>query len=610
VADAEPDETALVGAFVGRIRVAPLAGPQLVDVSFTADDPEFAARAVNALVEGYVAENLERLSAEAQGTLIWLEGELKHQRTLVEQAEHSLAEYRASQNALSLGTDDIVSERLTQLNAAVTRLETTRLQKESLYNQVRDIDPNSDEATTFAAVAQNQAVQEATLRVNDFGNELTQLGGRYGLRHPKVIKVQSNIAAAREQLRLATAQSIQTIYNEYQSTFDEEQRLKAELQRQEQAALDLGRKNVRYSVLERDAASIRRVYDLLLQQQKELQVANNRTNNVRIVDRAQVPGVPFTPNTRRDWYRALMAGLVLALGLVFSVEYLDETIRTPGDVARSIDAPFLGLVPNVGGQHMPLLSGTVPHEFGEALRALRTSLVFASTSSENRIVALTSAQPLEGKTTSASNLALGLALGGMRVLLIDADMRRPSVHKGLGVPNATGLSQVLVGQVPARDAIQQTRDPNLFVLSAGQPPPNPSELLASNGMKNLLKKLEKDQFDWVLIDTPPVLAVTDAAVVASMVAGVVFVVRSEMTSSRQALQALDVLQASANPRIIGVVLNRVNLQRDKYYYSRYYGRHFKDYYATLKEWFPSPSSAREDSMRPMMRPVLIRIRWK
>jgi capsular exopolysaccharide synthesis family protein len=320
------------------------------------------------------------------------------------------------------------------------------------------------------------------------------------------------------------------------------------------------------------------VYESLLQQQKELSVvSNSRANNVQVMDRAEVPGAPFTPNPRRDWMMALLFGVGLAVGLALGVEYLDDTVKTPEDVTRRLRLPLLGLVPAVRGEQVPILTGKVPHDFGEAFRSLRTSLVFTSGGEATRIIAVTSSQPLEGKTTTACNLAAALALGGSRVLLIDADMRRPGLHKAMGLQNGVGLSHLLVGQARVRDAVQRTTEPNLFVITAGRTPPNPSELLASERMKGFVANLVAGPFDWVLIDTPPVLAVTDAVILAQAVSGLVFVVGAEMTRRVHAERALETLRAS-QPHVIGAVLNRVDFDGNKYYYSRYYGYQYKSYY--------------------------------
>jgi capsular exopolysaccharide synthesis family protein len=220
----------------------------------------------------------------------------------------------------------------------------------------------------------------------------------------------------------------------------------------------------------------------------------------------------------------------------------------------------------------------VPHDFGEAFRSLRTSLISRYPGEGTKIIIVTSAQPLEGKTTTAANMAMALAYGGSRVLLVDADMRRPGLHRPLRLTNERGLSQVLIGQARVRDVIQRTVDPNLLAITAGKTPPNPSELLASERMKTLLANLSHGPFDWIVIDTPPVLAVTDAVILAPAVSGVTFVVGAEMTRRRLAERALETITA-AHPKMTAVVLNKVDFARNKYYYSRYYGHQYKNYYA-------------------------------
>jgi capsular exopolysaccharide synthesis family protein len=224
------------------------------------------------------------------------------------------------------------------------------------------------------------------------------------------------------------------------------------------------------------------------------------------------------------------------------------------------------------------LAREVPHDFGEAFRSLRTSLVFTSRCDGARLVGVTSTQPLEGKTTTACNLAMVLAYGGARVLLIDADMRRPGLHRTLGMQNNAGLSHVLTGQARVREVVRRTHDPNLLVITAGRTPPNPSELLASERMHQLLANLAAGPFDWVIVDTPPVLAVTDAVILAPYLSGIAFVVGAEMTRRAHVERAMQTLQTAGRQPIIGVVLNRVDFDRNKYYYSRYYGYQYKSYY--------------------------------
>ena len=573
-------EHAQLGFFVGRIQVSPVVNTRLVDVMFTSADPVFAAEAVNTHVETYVQRNLDSRLETVQQTLVWVSGELATQQAAVEASDQALATYRESQDALSLNAStDIVTTRLADLNEQVTRAEADTRQRETLYTQVADLDPDSDDATGVPAVAQSPNLVRATGDLAQLEAQKVTLSGRYGPRHPSIVDVNSRIASAQRQVKTEVRRAILAIRTEYESALGEEQRLRLEFDRQKLRAEDLSRKKVGYGVLERQAASNQRVYESLLQQEKELQVvANSRTNNVQLMDRAPVPGAPYTPNTPRNWMTAVVVGLILALGLVGVVEYLDDTIKTPDDVSRRLRLPLLGVVPAVPGKRRPTLMTEVPNDFGEAFRSLRTALVFTNGGSSSCIIGLTSTQPQEGKTTCAVNLAHVLAVGGARVLLLDADMRRPSAHKSLDIANSVGLSQVLVGQARIRDAIQRTHDPNLFALTAGQSPPNPSELLASEQMRRLISSLETGPFDWVIIDTPPVLAVTDPVILGPLLSGMIVVVGAEMARGAHAERAVETLQAGSNTNVVGVVLNRVDFAHNKYYYSRYYGYQYKGYY--------------------------------
>ena len=574
------DESALVGAFVARVDVAPVRGSHLVDVTFVAEDPKFAADAVNALVDEYVNENLEIKLRSTQGMLDWLGTELASQQKRVEDSERALAEYREKENALSLDDkQNIVLSRLNQLNDTATHARSNRVQKESLYNQVKAISSGTN-PDAIPVIATNAGVQAARAKLVELQRQKVQLLERYGDKHPRVLDVNAQLDDAQRQLDIAISGAVQSVRNEYETAVIEEQTFAKNLEGAKSDATALNRKGIGYGVMEREAKSNREVYQSLLTREKELRVsANSRTNNVRVVDRSEIPRAPITPGGRRTWLMSAFIGLVLAVGVALGLDYMNDTIKTPEDITRRLKLPFLGLVPAVRGDKHPLLaSSQVPHDFGESFRSLRTSLLSKYPDEGTKIIIVTSAQPLEGKTTTAANIAMALAYGGARVLLIDADMRRPGLHRPLRLTNERGLSQVLTGQARVRDVIQRTVDPNLLAITAGRTPPNPSELLSSERMKTLLANLTHGPFNWIVVDTPPVLAVTDAVILAPMVTGVTFVVGAEMTRRRLAERAIETVMQS-RPRYAGVVLNKVNFEKNKYYYSRYYGHQYKNYYA-------------------------------
>ena len=570
------NENQQADAFLGRVQVVPVRGSRLVDVYFVSADPEFAARAVNVLAEEYVNENLDFRLQNTDKTLQWLTEEVAKQQSVVQASERMLAEYRENQNAISLeDRQNIIVSRLNQVNDAASHARTNRIQKEALYNQVAA----TKDREGLSQIASNPFVQQLKTRIVELQRDRVRLEERYGEKHPDVQRVNGQIQDAQRQLDAEIERSVAAIKADYQAALDEEKQLSADLEGQKAQATDLNRKSIDYSVLQREAESNRQVYESLLQREKELRVvSNSRANNVRLLDRSEVPESPFTPNTRRAWLMAILFGLGFGIAAAFAIDYLDDTVKTPEDVTWRLHLNFLGLVPKVHGERHPLLSGPVPHDFGEAFRALRTALVASSGTDATRLVAITSTQPLEGKTTTAVNVALALAIGGARVLLIDADMRRPSLHKAMRLPNDRGLAELLSGKARMREVVQRCGDPNLLVIPAGHTPSNPSELLASDRMRAFLHQLTTGPFDWVIIDTPPVLAVTDAVVLAPLVHSVSFVVGAEMTRWRLAERAIETLQAG-HPRSIAAILNRVDFDRNRYYYSRYYGHQYKSYYA-------------------------------
>jgi capsular exopolysaccharide synthesis family protein len=578
--DETADESGLVSGFISRVNVEPVRGSHLVDVTFLSEDPKFSAVAVNALLDEYVSQNLELKLQSTQGMLDWLDKELENQQRRVQDSERALAEYREKENALSLDDkQNIIVSRLNQLNDAVTRARTERVQKESLYNQVKAISSGTT-PDAIPAIATNAAVANAKTKLIELQREKAKLLERYAEKHPQVINVNAALQDAQRQVDFEIARAVQSVKNEYETAVLQEHTLARNLEGAKSEAQDLNRKGIGYGVMEREAKSNREVYQSLLTREKELRVsANSRTNNVRVVDRAETPRGPVSASGRRTVMMSMFIGLVLAVGVALGLDYMNDTIKTPEDVTRRLRLPFLGLVPAVRGDKHPLLaSSQVPHDFGESFRSLRTSLLSKYQGDATKILVVTSAQPLEGKTTTAANIAMALAYGGARVLLIDADMRRPGLHRPLRLTNERGLSQVLTGQARVRDVIQRTVDPNLLAITAGRSPLNPSELLSSERMKTLLTNLAHGPFNWIIIDTPPVLAVTDAVILAPLVSGVTFVVGAEMTRRRLAERAIETVM-QAHPKFAAVVLNKVNFAKNKYYYSRYYGHQYKNYYA-------------------------------
>jgi succinoglycan biosynthesis transport protein ExoP len=577
-------QSAAIDAFLAGVSIAPIRNSQLVDVKFRSPDPVLAARVANELVKQFIAQTQELKFKASKETSGWLAQQLEEQRKHVEASELALQQYREEQDAVSLDDrQNIVVQKLADLNGAVTKAKMKRIERESEYNQLRSLENSPESLDTFPAILANGFIQQLKSELSQLEAQQAQLGEKLGGKHPDMIKVASAIESARVKLDAEIAKVVQSVRNEYLAAQAEEESLMVALNAQKNDALAQNRKGINYGALQRDAATNRQLFEGLLQRAKETGVSGElKPTNIRIVDSAEVPRSPVLPRRRSDLLMAVLAGGVLAVGFALFLEYLDNRIKSPEEIIAHLGMPCLGLVPMIADKALasrPLINNGVPANFSEAFRGLRTNVLFSSTEEDSRSLVVTSTGPGEGKTIVATNLALALAQSGQRVILIDADMRRPRTHEVLDQKQEPGLSNLIVGNAKATKAVRPSSVPGLWVLPAGRIPPNPAELLGSARFKDFLVKL-RDHFDWVILDSPPVMAVTDAAVVAHLTNGVVFVVGSEMANRGAARTAVNQLEA-ADAKLLGAVLNRVNLRRDGYYYSNYYQREYDSYHAAV-----------------------------
>lgn len=571
-------EDALVDRFLAHLDTNVVQESRTITIDFVSRDPALAARAANELAQAYIEKNLTRRKGSLDETVKRYQEEVDKLRKVVQDADKSLLDYRLNNNASALADP---GQLATQQFAAQAEYEQAASQAEQYrdaYNAIKDVPFSDPKIDTFTAMFTDQQVSQWSTAVKTRASSLSQL--RVAQGHPDYQREQARLLEAENELKRSRDLVVERMRQQMVTAENVARAKQRVLASVEALRNSLGTKGIDYNSMvqfrDSQAEALKGLQDNLAAATIE---AGAIQNNVFLQDSAVAPADPFKPDASRNLLMALFVGFALAGALAFGLDYLDDTIKTPEDITRKLRIPFLGLVPSVRGDKQPVLSGPVPHDFGEAYRALRTSLVFTSGGESTRIITCTSAQPLEGKTTTACNLAMVLAFGGSRVLLIDADMRRPGVHKALKINNTVGLSHLLVGQARVREAIQRTSDPNFCVMTAGRTPPNPSELLSSERMKQLIANLKQGPFDWVVIDTPPVLAVTDAVILTPLVDGVTFVLGAEMTRRRLAERAVQMLMVS-RPKVVGAVLNRVNFDRNKYYYSRYYGYQYKSYYGS------------------------------
>ena len=433
--------------------------------------------------------------------------------------------------------------------------------------------------------------QQADLKI-----QVAQLSTQFGPSYPKVAQLNNQLKEVDAQIQIEMKKVVSRVRSSYLASLQRENMLSDAMEKQKQGANQLNESAIEYSLLKRDVETNRTLYEGLLEKLKEAGVtAGLRSNNIRPVDRARVPTEPSEPNVPRNLTFALALGLSTGIGLAFLLEGIDNTVRTP-EQAQIISAlPSLGMIP-LGSKNteassrqrlavasskeaVELVTLSRPQsQMAESYRALRTSLLLTSLGAPPKVILITSALPQEGKTTTSINTAIVLAQKGTRVLLIDADLRRPSIHKTLGMGPRTGLSNVLTGNATIQQAtVRSTILPSLFVLPAGTPPPNPAELLASANMKDVLTELG-GEYDHIVIDTPPTLSVTDAVVMSTRADAVVLVIRSGQTTKQALRRARDLLM-QVNARVCGVLLNAVDLNSPEYYYYyEYQGKYGQRYY--------------------------------
>src|SRR5215510_6035318 len=571
-----------IDQFLNGLSVVPVRNSQIVEIHYVSSDPQFAAQAANAVAKAYIQQTTEFKFSASKDAADWLSDRLAEQRKAVEASEAALQAYKERNGGVSMsdGASNIVVQRLTDLNSALTKAKTERINKEAAYNQLKSAE-TSGSLESFPVILANEYIQKLRTELADLQRQQAQLADRYGERHPEVIKNKTAIQSAEAKLRGEMGKVVEATHSEYQAALGQETSLQSALDAQKSEALTLNRKGIEYGVLQREAESNRQIYESLMQRTKETGITSeSRTTNIRIVDPAEVPRGPISPNVGRELEVSFATGLFFAVAIAFGLEYLDNRIKSPQELKAQLGVPFLGLIPSVGKDKMgvdPLLSRAVPANFSEAFKSIRTNVLFSSAEDGMRSIVVTSSGPGEGKSIVSSNIAVALAQAGQRVLLIDGDMRRPRVHEIFGCDQEPGLSNVLTGVSKASDAIRRCPTVHgLWLLGSGHIPPNPAELLGSHRFRDFMGSIEGN-FDWVVIDSPPVLVVTDSSIVANHASGVVFVVGSDKTSRQAARTAVEQLDA-ANARIVGSVLNRVNLARHQYYYSAYYRKEYSKYY--------------------------------
>lgn len=582
---------ALLERFRKRLRVSAVPKTQLIEVRFRDSDPATAAEVANAVANAYVENNFRtRFDATTQASE-WLSKQLDELKSRVAASQDAFTEFQKKSGMI--GTDEthnIYVIRLEELNKQLAAAQAERILKEARYRVAQEGRPE-----LLAEVAPTSSLAVLRAQQADIRNQYVQLTSKYGKAHPHVIQASEQLAQLNAAIGVEVENVRARLQNEFRAAATAEQLLNGQVERQKDEAYRRNEAGVQFAILKRDVESSRDLYEDLQKKLKEAGIlAGLRSTNINIIDPAEAPTVPAEPRLPLNIFVASVLGLLAGVSIAFVRENLDTTIRS-SDCAEGIgDLPILGVVPReefssvnklegdpLLGDGTPLVLQRPESEFAESFRSLRTTLLLSSPGAPPKTVLVTSAAPGEGKTVTSVTTAIVLAQRGRRVLLVDADLRRSSLHRHL-VPEhkGPGLSECLAGAAaPETTIVTVGSAPNLDVLLAGDRPPNPSELLDSDSMRALLAKWS-GQYDHIIIDTPPVLGFADAIAPASMVDAVLLVARAQQTTKPSLMRARDIL-GRVHARVIGVVMNDVNLKssdyRDYYGYSakseKYYSLH-------------------------------------
>ncbi len=608
---AQARKTAAIQAFKGGLKVEPMKDTRILEVSYESENPEFAASVVNHLIENYITANVDDRTDFARRASGGMEEKLQDLKEQMMKSQQALIDYER-QNLIITGDKGGYDQKMEQLERDYAAAESDRIQKQSLYERAK-----SNEGQV-GIIVQDGILQRMEEKYSDLRMSYADALAMHGPNWPSVVRLRDQLSEQQSLMANASKQVIAKLYNECLSVTARERLLGDELMKEKEAASAQQQKMVEHNILQREFETDQQLYQSLLQRLRDSALAANFQNfNVRIIDPGSVPLSPVRPNRQRNIAAGLLIGLILGITLAFVQEALDSSVRSAEEAEKLVNAPALAVIPaGTDGYRRKSLprSGSITSvaanpvglevlrrpssPLAESFRSLRTSVLLSTAPRPPQSLLVTSAQVGEGKTSTACNLAVSFAQRGEPVLLIDADLRRPSVAKTLGVPNEKGLSSFLTGAHSLDDVlIPYDRVPNLWVLPAGPRPPDPAELLSSHMMDTTLKDLLK-RFTQVVIDSPPLLLVTDAVVLSAIVDGVILVVASGSTARGALTRAHRILE-NAGARMLGMVLNKVDMRFDTYYGS-YYGPYHQSYYDEIAVSSPTHSPgahARKDSSR-------------
>lgn len=578
----------LANKLQGGVSAQPIKNTRLIEVTYKGPDAQLAADIVNTLSEEFIEENLEGKYDATTRASDFLRLQLEDLQIQVEETEQELLDYAQRNNIVNLSDRETISrKRLADLSDEFTAAETQLITARSKYEAA-----NQAATGEFPEVLKSEAMRRLEQQLSAARSQLASFSSKYGPEWPAVKDTRLEIQELESQLTRERRRALVGSRQDYEMAQDRFDRLEQAVGDQRGMVDDLNDSSIQYKILKREVDSNKELYEGLLQRLKEAGVAAGlRSSNIRIADQAKVPGSSSTPQRARTITLALILGLFVGTGLVFLVEALDNTLKTSDDVTQHLGLPVLGVVPNL--EEAPKTEKRFGWPFGEssvkskphlvqtdaalkqgrameAYRSLRTALLLSHSGNPPQTILVTSAVPGEGKSTTVANIAIALAQTGSRTLIVDLDMRQPKLGEAFGINSEQGMSTFLSGNSDISSQIHETSVPNLFLAPAGPRAPNPAELIASERMFTGML-LMREYFTYVVIDSPPILELSDAMATSPHVDGTILVARAGKTPRKTVQRAADSL-AKIGATLFGVLVNGVNMERSGYGYYGYYGQ--------------------------------------
>lgn len=543
--------------FLSNLTVKPVRNSKLVSISYDSPNKELAASIVNALAKNYINTTLERRFEASSYAKTFISERLKQVRADLEDSERKLVKYSKDRDIIDLDAKRaVIMARVNGFNEKIIEAEANRIEVETRYKGMQELGTGA-----FISVLEDPVIQQYKETLAELERQYENDLRIYKPAFPKMEQQKSQIDDVKEKINEAVGNVRSAVKARYMARVREEAVLQAKMAELKNQLLELNDRSTDYSVLKRDVSTNRDLYDGLLQRMKEVGVvAGVGTNNISVVDPGEVPRRPIKPNKAKNLLLAFVLGLFGGIGLAFLFEHLDDTIKTGADLERITGLALLGIIPDISDDFeeedsIALITYDEPtSHIAEAYRSCRTSLMYSTTAGIPKVLQVTSASAAEGKTTTSFSLAITFAQTGKNVLLINGDLRNPSLQRELGLANDIGLTSYLAGDTLLSKIVVPTEIPNLFAITTGPLPPNPAELLSSTKMQEMVHKVS-NKFDMVIIDSPPVLGLADSLVLANISTATLMVVASGTTRTGALEGSLTRLRR-ARANLVGAVLTK------------------------------------------------------